>query len=314
MNPTIREEGERRTFEMAMDLGASPEQVWKTISDGREISRWFAPDARVTPGVGGEIWLSWGPPFEGAAKVDIWEPGRRLRWVESRPPSAEGGTPGAEPVLMYVDFTIEPRHDGAPGCTLRLVHSGFGKDAKWDDELDSISNGWKFELRSLRLYLTRHGGADRRTVYRLGSTTLTQPEALARMLGTEGLGLMHADGRPMSAGEVAGSGPGAPKPMAEGTAFTARTGYGQTLHGRVLTHNPRRAFSAVIDELNDGILRLEVERMGGACTPTFWLSVWEHAGGKERADLAFETHRAGLERVFKSLGFEQPAGSACAAG
>ena len=48
---------------------------------------------------------------------------------------------------------------------MRLVHSGFGAGAEWDDEFDSISNGWKFERRGLRHYLQRHFGKDRRVAW-----------------------------------------------------------------------------------------------------------------------------------------------------
>jgi hypothetical protein len=32
----------------------------RTSTDGEELKRWFPLDARVTPGEGGKIWVSWG--------------------------------------------------------------------------------------------------------------------------------------------------------------------------------------------------------------------------------------------------------------
>lgn len=307
MNTDVKEIDGKRLFEVALNLDATTEQVWKTISEGREIARWFAPEARVTPGAGGEIWLSWGPSCQGAAKVDIWEPGKRLRWFEKRDQSvmsADGEAKG-EPVVIYVEYILESRNDGQPGCTLRLVHSGFGRGASWDDEIDSIANGWKFELRSLRHYLSRHLGASRTCVYRAATSTLSQPECLGLMLSAGGFGLMLAGGSiAAKPAEISGEGSQSPPPLVEGTRFTARTSYGKELHGRVLTHNPRRAFSAVIDELNDGILRLEVERMGGQSTPTFWLSVWEKDGRSDDAQQVLAQHRDGFDGMFRSLGFK----------
>ena len=37
-----------------------PDIVWKALAEAEELARWFPLEARVTPGVGGSIWLSWG--------------------------------------------------------------------------------------------------------------------------------------------------------------------------------------------------------------------------------------------------------------
>ena len=57
-----------------------------------------------------------------------------------------------------MEFTLET-HQGK--TRLRLVHSGFGEGAAWDNELEGITEGWQAELRSLRHYLERHRGQDR---------------------------------------------------------------------------------------------------------------------------------------------------------
>ena len=41
-------------------IDADAETVWRAISEGEEIKRWFTIDARVTPGAGGAIWMSFG--------------------------------------------------------------------------------------------------------------------------------------------------------------------------------------------------------------------------------------------------------------
>ena len=86
-----------RAVEMEVEIAAAPDMVWKAISEGDEIRRWFAPEARVTPGVGGVIWLSWGGGVEGEGAIDIWEPGRRLRWIEAQVLTGDlGGTAKTE--------------------------------------------------------------------------------------------------------------------------------------------------------------------------------------------------------------------------
>ena len=40
---------------MEVEVDGSPEEVWEAISEGEGIRRWFAPEGRVNPGVGGSI-------------------------------------------------------------------------------------------------------------------------------------------------------------------------------------------------------------------------------------------------------------------
>jgi uncharacterized protein YndB with AHSA1/START domain len=62
--------------ELSVELDAPLEAVWKALTDGEELSLWFPLPARVTPGAGGSVWMSWGPLWEGEAKIEIREPNR----------------------------------------------------------------------------------------------------------------------------------------------------------------------------------------------------------------------------------------------
>ena len=81
-----------RAFEMALDLPASPDDVWRALTAAEELVRWFPVDARVTPGPGGSMVWSWGENWDWATRIDAWEPGRLLRLVQedARPYDAEG--------------------------------------------------------------------------------------------------------------------------------------------------------------------------------------------------------------------------------
>jgi uncharacterized protein YndB with AHSA1/START domain len=152
-----------RAFEMSIDLPASPEQVWRALTMAEELVRWFPLDARVTPGAGGSMVWSWGENWDWDTRIEVWEPGRLLRLVQddARPydlsgrPMPEGQ---AAPARIAIEFTLES-HQGK--TRLRLIHSGFGRGAAWDDEVEGITEGWQAELASLRHYLARHSGRDR---------------------------------------------------------------------------------------------------------------------------------------------------------
>ena len=140
----MSDEKPTRAIERTVEIDAPVEAVWKAISEGEELAKWFALDARVKPGVGGEVWLSW-PGMEGASPISVWEPGKRLQTRE------EHG-----PVLMTVDWHLEAK---GGKTILRLVHSGFGADAAWDDQYDDTSRGWAVFVGNLKHYLERHRGA-----------------------------------------------------------------------------------------------------------------------------------------------------------
>ena len=83
-----------------------------------------------------------------------------------------------------MEFTIEAQAGGI--TRLRLVHSGFGTDAGWDDELDATSAGWNVELRGLRHYLEGHQGHDRIYAKAQVTTAVSTSEVWQRLLGPSG--------------------------------------------------------------------------------------------------------------------------------
>lgn len=63
-----------RKEELQVELDGTAEEVWLLLTEGEGITRWFAPKARMTPGVGGTVWLSWGRGMEGEAPITGREP------------------------------------------------------------------------------------------------------------------------------------------------------------------------------------------------------------------------------------------------
>lgn len=248
MNP----EAARPPFEMQVTLDAPVEAVWKALADGEELRRWFPIDARVTPPTAekaGSIFLSWGPGCEGEGPIAIWEPQKRLLWTESH----EGGA-----VMIGVDFHLE----GRGGQTvLRLVHSGFGRGAKWDDYYDSISNGWKFELSSLKHYLDRHRGRDR------VCTWMPTPSAMPMAQVWKAIA---PEGALVSGGSLDGH--------TEGGAYRFTGPDRRVYSGKVLRSVANKVFAGTVSELDDAVMRIEIERNGEGTMPFFWLSVWGEKG------------------------------------
>lgn len=138
-----------RDIQLSVELDASPDDVFRAVTEGTELAKWLAPEARSTPPEGGKratIWISWGEGMSVEKEVEIFDPPKHVRH-----PSGKNAETKAE---LYADWIIEGRDGGT--TTLRLVHSGFSVGADWDDDYDSHERGWKLMLQNLRHYFARH--------------------------------------------------------------------------------------------------------------------------------------------------------------
>lgn len=225
----MTDEKPTRTIEQTIEIDAPIEVVWKAIAEGDELAKWFSLDARVTPGVGGKVWMSW-PGMEGEAPITVWEPEKRLQTQE-----------GAGAHLMSIDWFLE----GKGGrTTLRLVHSGFSAAADWDDQYDDTSRGWAVFLGNLRHYLQRHRGARCRQIIIPVPIDIPVDEAWQRFVGPQGLAL------DVSALRV-------------GLRYQATAASGDTLEGVVDLLVPPHAFGATVAGWNDAMLKLDFPGCGG---------------------------------------------------
>ncbi|HEX6308994.1 MAG TPA: SRPBCC domain-containing protein [Longimicrobiales bacterium] len=172
-----------RSAEGEITVDATPERVWHALTDARELERWFPLDARVEPGEGGSIYMSWRNEFAGEMKILVWDPPHHLRTEWS---FGEGGQHA-----QVTDYVVEARG----GKTIvRVVTSGFPLDASWDGWVEGTKRGWAYELHSLKHYLERHDGEDRSVIYIRRRVPLAREEIWSRLRG-------GALGRWLSAGD-----------------------------------------------------------------------------------------------------------------
>ena len=233
-----------RSFEMSIDINARIEDVWRALTDAGELVRWFPLDAHVVPGEGGVMRWGWGDGWSGESRIAEWAPNRRLKLVEARQGYDADGKPLDHPREnrhVIVEVTLES-HAGT--TRLRLVNSGFGHGADWDDELDGVSAGWQSELRSLRLYLEHHRGCDRLLAWSKTSSDLSPADIWSRLLQTGALAFEGRGGIPL-----------------EGERF-ALAFLGERLEGTVALSIPDD-FMACVESYHDGTLRVGTFRGGG---------------------------------------------------
>jgi uncharacterized protein YndB with AHSA1/START domain len=117
-----------RKHELKIEVAATPAELWKALTTAQGIQSWFAPIAKVEPGLGGSITVGWAPGMEMTQAIEVWEPEKHLR---------AGRT----------DYYIEGNGDTT---ILRLVQSGFGDDAKFDGEFESTGTAWPVFMTMLK--------------------------------------------------------------------------------------------------------------------------------------------------------------------
>lgn len=268
-----------RAFEMTIDIAASPEDVWRALTEAEELVRWFPLSAKVVPGPGGSMLWAWGDGWTWETHIEAWEPPRLLRLVQqsTRPYDTEGRPlpeGAAEPARIAVEFTLETK---AGKTRLRLVHSGFGHGAAWDDEFDGIASGWQFELRGLQHYLERHRGRDRHAAWATFTTAEPRATAWAKLTGPAGFPL-------------------APASPEIGRPYSVALPTGERLSGTAELHQPQQQFSGTVRELDDGVFRLDTWRAGGKTGVIVWLSTY--TGDAARVRALEKRAKEVLERLF----------------
>jgi uncharacterized protein YndB with AHSA1/START domain len=261
----------KRQFETQIDIAAPRDAVWSAIATDAGLRRWFAPEASVGSAVGGEVVWEWGGHHRWVQRIEVLEPGTRLR---TRYDSAvDDGSGGWKP--LFIDFVLEG--DGGI-TTLRLVQSGFGSEEGFDAEYDGISRGWPVELRSLRLYLEGHADKDRRLAWSTLGIDMRPAEAWERLTGDGGF----------ACGAVVES-------MQEGDPFRFETADGDLISGTALVCHPRE-FSGDARSHGGAFFRISAEEWGGKSHPWCWLGAYD----REQSELSALEARwdAMLERLF----------------
>jgi len=229
-----------RRIEREIEIKAPLEDVWKALTDANELARWFSLEARVTPGLGGKIFVSWGPACEGEAEIVAWEPAKKFAWKDP---------------MGLVEWTLESR----VGKTIvHLLQSGFLGNADWENEwFDSTSYGWIFMLLSLQIALDRHRGAARQVAWPRVKITISREDAYRKLL---------SPGAFFSQDVQTALKPG------ESYSLTMTTG--DSFTGRVEFVREPRGFCLTVGELNDALLWLTIEGAAGQLEVQAWLSAF----------------------------------------
>ena len=278
------EQPRTRSQEHTIEIDAPLEAVWKALTEGEELMRWYVQEAEVVPGKGGDIWVSFGEGMAGRSHIEVWEPGRHLRLSHLPAPgggeskgaegdqTGEGGEVGEGGEGGEVGEGGEGGEEGKRGAesetvgtppltspiiedyflqsrggvtVLRLVTSGIPDTPDWDGFYDGTNRGWELFLRTLRHYLEKHPGKPREHTVVMQPITGTIGHAWEELVGDEGLGLRTRE-----------------VDLEDGVRYSARTAGGDELEGDVLMAAPPTALVLTLDNLDESIFAITFDRMG----------------------------------------------------
>jgi len=142
-----------RTIRLRAFVPASPEKVFKAISEPDLLSRWLLDRANLVPRKGGQYAFTWdgGPTHEGTVLEFI--PGKRL--------AISWQWPGMEKLLVTkLGFSVQPKKGGT---IVTLTHSGFPKQERWVELYGGAIHGWTYFLMNLKSFVSQ--GHDLRSSY-----------------------------------------------------------------------------------------------------------------------------------------------------
>ncbi len=129
-------------------IQASPEIVFKALTDARDLVRWFCDRATSDPSEGGEFiaqWKTGKTSIRGRAVFTRLIPCSlvELRWLE------EGDRP-VENACHTFRFTIRYRH----GTSEVGMNDEDGQSLQ-DEAYETLSEGWNYVLQDLKDYCER---------------------------------------------------------------------------------------------------------------------------------------------------------------
>lgn len=232
-----------RKQEHMIEINAPVEAVWKALTEAEELTRWFSEEARITPGEGGSILASWGEGQSGEKRIDVWEPGKRLRLTTVASDfESEKLASLKEPIVE--EYTLESHGDRT---VLRLVYSGVPDSSDWDGFYDGTNRGWWMFFCALRHYLEKHAGKARASIFVMHPIQISLAEAWKKLTGPEVL-----DNRRSLAG------------LAEGSHYSAMTSWGEEIEGEVVINQPPKTLCLTIEHLDNALFAATFEEIKGA--------------------------------------------------
>ena len=121
-------------------IKATPERVFKALTEKAELERWFVHEAEVELKPGGTIRTNWTPDMGEHGKVKEVKTAQLFSFTWE-------GTFSPSPTTLTFELTTEK-----DGTLVRFTHSGFGEGKGWE-AYTNISKAWDAHLEDLTSWI-----------------------------------------------------------------------------------------------------------------------------------------------------------------
>ena len=136
-----------RGYAHRVDILADASEVWRALTDPTQLSHWCSPTAVISPRQGGLFRASVDRVTEFEARIDVFEPERRLRLLYL--PSSTM-PPGARSRIKSSIITVS-----AGGTIVRLLGSGVSGAPEWDTQFRRLRTSWQQAMTRLKVFVER---------------------------------------------------------------------------------------------------------------------------------------------------------------
>lgn len=254
-----------RSVEKQIEINAPVEAVWKALTDLQELTNWFPLEAGENPD--GTLRMGWRDEFKFSSRVAARAENKFLRTVPVQAGAEK--ISGEQRAITNEDFAdaVSRQKENATefhlawqgkNTLLRLVQTGISTEPEWDELYDGIQRGWDFQLFGLKHYLEMHAGTKRHVAYvRILRDKLTREQAWDRLTNPDFFAYQ---------GDITGLQPG--------DDYTCKTATGDLFKGKVVFMNPPKDFAVTVKNLNDSLLRVQLDELFGYRDLTFFLSTY----------------------------------------
>jgi uncharacterized protein YndB with AHSA1/START domain len=143
-----------RGYAHRVDILADAREVWRALTENQQLTQWCSPDADIRARAGGSFRASVDRVTEFEARIDLFEPQRRLRLIYL--PARE--LPRADSVMID-DFILEQVQGGT---IVRLLGSGVPATLEWDTQYRRLRMSWQAAMTRLKVFVEKQSRAERK--------------------------------------------------------------------------------------------------------------------------------------------------------
>ena len=149
---SIKEQDEQQEIRKTIIIDASPEAVFKAITDPEELTNWFPDQAVLEPKVGGKVKFSfYKDPKNKNRDMDYFPEGTIMEFIANKKITYTWIHPNV-PDFPKTTVTWELEKIENNKTRVDLLHTGFKGEASKRKMLQDHDTGWTYFLNKLEEY------------------------------------------------------------------------------------------------------------------------------------------------------------------